>query len=71
VFGISLSDNLIYFGLTALTLNLIVAAIGTFICRALDIDSGTDDTHPTDYLADAGDPEVVDRLDPLSTPPVD
>ncbi len=38
---------------------------------ALGIDAGTDDTHPTDYLADAGDPEVVDRLDPLSTPPVD
>uniref|UniRef100_UPI003FA5CCA5 sodium:solute symporter family protein n=1 Tax=Aeromicrobium sp. TaxID=1871063 RepID=UPI003FA5CCA5 len=71
VFGISLSDNLIYFGLTALTLNLVVAAIGTFICRALDIDAGTDDTHPTDYLADAGDPEVVDRLDPLATAPVD
>lgn len=71
VFGISLSDNLIYFGLTALVLNLIVAVVGTFICRALDVDAGTDDTHPTDYLADAGDPEVVDRLDPLATPPVD
>ncbi|KQV75815.1 sodium:solute symporter [Aeromicrobium sp. Root344] len=71
VLGVNLSDNLIYFGLTALVLNLIVAAVGTVICRALDIDAGTDDTHPTDYLADAGDPEVVDRLDPLSTPPVD
>ena len=71
VLGINLSDNLIYFGLTALVLNLLVAAIGTFVCEALGIDAGTDDTHPTDYLADAGDPEVVDRLDPLSTPPVD
>jgi SSS family solute:Na+ symporter len=71
VLGISLSDNLIYFGLTALTLNLIVAAVGTVIFQALGVDAGTDDTHPTDYLADAGDPEVVDRLDPLSTPPVD
>lgn len=67
VFGIDLSDNLVYFGLTVLTLNLLVAVIGTLICRALEVDAGTDDTHPTDYLADAGDPEVVDRLDPLST----
>jgi SSS family solute:Na+ symporter len=71
VFGVKLSDNLIYFGLTALVLNVLVTVIGTFICRALDVDSGIDDTHPTDYLADAGDPEVADRLDPLATPPVD
>ncbi|MGA8988530.1 hypothetical protein [Aeromicrobium sp.] len=62
--------NLIYFGITALVLNLIVADLGTYVCRALSVDAGVDDTHPTDYLADAGHPEVVDRLDPVSTPPV-
>jgi len=71
IFGISISNNLIYFGITALVLNLVVAVIGTYVCRALDVDAGTDDTHPTDYLADAGDPDVTDRLDPMSTPPVD
>lgn len=71
VFGVHLSDNLIYFGLTALVLNLLVGVVGTYVLRSLDVSAGTDDTHPTDYLADAGDPDVEDRLDPLSTPPVD
>jgi SSS family solute:Na+ symporter len=68
VFGISISENLIYFGLTALVLNLLVAVIGTYVCRALGIDAGTDQTHPSDYLADAGDPDVTEGLDPIATP---
>lgn len=65
VFGIDISDNLIYFGLTALVLNLLVTVILTPILRALGVDEGVDDTRPSDYHADAGDPEVVDELEPL------
>ncbi len=68
VFGLHLSDNLIYFGVTALLLNLIVAVIGTYICRAFKVDAGRDETHPSDYLADAGDPDVEEVLDPIATP---
>ena len=68
VFGIHISENLIYFGMTALVLNLIITAIGTFILKATNISAGVDETHPTDYLADAGDPEVEELLDPIATP---
>ncbi|TXL57341.1 monocarboxylate uptake permease MctP [Aeromicrobium terrae] len=69
VFGIDLSDNLIYFGLTALVLNLIVSVVLTVVFRATGVYEGIDDTKPSDYHADAGDPEVVEELDPLETPP--
>jgi SSS family solute:Na+ symporter len=69
VFGVDLSDNLIYFGLTALVLNLVVSVLLTFTFRAMGVDEGVDDTRPSDYHADAGDPEVVEELDPLETPP--
>lgn len=68
VFGWQISDNLIYFGITALVLNLLVAIIGTFVLRRTSISAGTDETQPSDYLADAGDPEVEDVLDPIATP---
>lgn len=68
VFGIHISDNLVYFGVTALVLNLIVAVIGTVLLNATGVSAGIDETHPSDYLADAGDPEVEDALDPIATP---
>src|SRR5690606_12861609 len=58
VFGIHITDHLIYFGLTALVLNLLVATILTFVLRAASVSAGTDDTRPSDYHADAGDPGV-------------
>ena len=69
VFGIHLTDNLIYFGLTALVLNLLVSAILTVVFRAVGISAGVDDTRPGDYHAEAGDPEVAEELDPIETPP--
>ena len=69
VFGITITDNLIYFGLTSLVLNLIVAAVLTVVFRAAGVSAGVDDTRPSDYHADAGDPEVADELDPIATPP--
>jgi len=68
VFGIKISDNLIYFGITALVLNLAVAIVGTYVLRVLNVSAGTDGTHPSDYLADAGDPDVGEALDPIVTP---
>jgi SSS family solute:Na+ symporter len=68
VFGIHLSDSLIYFGCTALVLNLVVSIVGTIILRATNVSPGVDDTHPSDYLADAGDPEVEEVLHPIATP---
>ena len=68
VFGVQISDNLIYFGVTALVLNLLVAVIGTLALRMANVSAGTDGTQPSDYLADAGDPEVEDVLDPIATP---
>jgi solute:Na+ symporter, SSS family len=69
VFGWEITDNLIYFGLTALVLNLIVATILTLLFRIARVPAGVDDTRPGDYHADAGDPEVADELDPIKTPP--
>ncbi|MGZ5366112.1 monocarboxylate uptake permease MctP [Aeromicrobium sp.] len=63
VFGIQISENLIYFGCTALVLNLIVAVIGTLILRATNVSAGVDETLPSDYLADAGDPDVEEVPD--------
>ncbi|MEO6472194.1 MAG: sodium:solute symporter [Aeromicrobium sp.] len=68
VFGIHISDNLIYFGMTALVLNLTIAVVGTFILKATNVSAGVDETHPTDYLADAGDPDVEEELDAIHTP---
>ena len=68
VFGVQISENLIYFGITALVLNVVVAVVGTVVLRATNISAGVDGTHPSDYLADAGDPEVEEALDPIMTP---
>lgn len=65
IFGVTISENLIYFGVTALVLNLVVAVIGTWVLRALHVSEGHDETSPRDYLADAGDPQVADELQVL------
>ncbi len=69
VFGVPISDNLIYFGLTALVLNLLVTTILTIVFRGARVPAGVDGTRPSDYHADAGDPEVTEELDPIATPP--
>ncbi|MGI8768940.1 MAG: monocarboxylate uptake permease MctP [Propionibacteriaceae bacterium] len=47
-----------YIGLTALVLNIVVAAVLTLIFRAANLSNGTDITQESDYFADAGDPGV-------------
>jgi len=52
-----------YIALTAFVINVLVAVVLTFVLRAVDVDNGTDETDPSDYHADAGDPGVADILE--------
>jgi SSS family solute:Na+ symporter len=54
------TDKQVYIALTAFVINLVVVTVLTVILRALKVPEGVDSTHPTDYLADAGDPGVKD-----------
>ncbi|MFL6130443.1 MAG: monocarboxylate uptake permease MctP [Mycobacteriales bacterium] len=47
-----------YIALTAFTLNVVVAVVLTFVLRATGVPEGLDQTEPSDYHADAGDPRV-------------
>ncbi|TCM48211.1 monocarboxylate uptake permease MctP [Kribbella sp. VKM Ac-2568] len=58
--NIPFTETQVYIGLTAFGINLIVTIVLTLILRALNVPSGEDATHSTDYLADAGDPGVKD-----------
>jgi SSS family solute:Na+ symporter len=48
----------VYTGVIALTLNLVVAAVGTLMLCAAGAPAGADTTHPGDYHFEAGDPGV-------------
>jgi SSS family solute:Na+ symporter len=54
------TDKQVYIALTAFVINLVVVIVLTVILRALKVPEGVDSTHPTDYVADAGDPGVKD-----------
>jgi SSS family solute:Na+ symporter len=49
----------IYVGFVAVVVNLLVAVIATAILRAAKVTDGGDDTSPSDYTADEGDPRVT------------
>ena len=53
-----------YIALTAFVLNIVVAVVLTFVFRAMKAPDGVDQTEPSDYFADAGDPRVqpIDEL---------
>jgi solute:Na+ symporter, SSS family len=55
---VPLVGKLGYIALTAFVLNLIVAVALTFVFRTLKGTEGVDETEPSDYYADAGDPRV-------------
>jgi solute:Na+ symporter, SSS family len=68
-FGSSLDEvpfvgKLGYIALTAFVINLIVAVVLTFVFRATKSPEGVDQTEPSDYYADEGDPRVqpIDEL---------
>jgi solute:Na+ symporter, SSS family len=48
-----------YIALTAFVLNIVVVVVANLVLRAVRAPAGTDATSPADYLADAGDPQVV------------
>lgn len=48
-----------YIGLTALVINVAIAAVGTLILRAARVGNGTDITKQADYFADAGEEGVA------------
>jgi SSS family solute:Na+ symporter len=56
--NIGLIGQIGYIGLTAVVLNVVVAVVGTFALRAINVPAGADVTDSDDYHADAGDPRV-------------
>jgi SSS family solute:Na+ symporter len=66
-FGGSLAEipglgDLGYIALIAFVLNVAVAVVATLILQALKVPNGVDQTEPSDYQADSGDPRVQDDL---------
>ncbi|MEW2633085.1 monocarboxylate uptake permease MctP [Streptomyces sp. NPDC048389] len=55
-----------YIGLTAFVLNVVVTVVLTFVMRAAKAPDGIDETSPSDYTADAGDPGVKVELPPAT-----
>ncbi|QKV92641.1 sodium:solute symporter [Streptomyces sp. NA02950] len=55
-----------YIGLTAFVLNVVVTVALTVILRAVKAPDGVDETSPSDYRADAGDPGVEVELPPAT-----
>jgi solute:Na+ symporter, SSS family len=52
-----------YIALTAFVLNVLVAVLLTLVLRAAKVPPGSDETSPSDYHADAGDPGVQEVLE--------
>ncbi|MCM2421529.1 monocarboxylate uptake permease MctP [Streptomyces sp. RKAG293] len=57
-----------YIGLTAFVINIVVAVVLTFVLKALKAPEGVDETSPSDYTADSGEPGVKKEL-PLDPEP--
>jgi SSS family solute:Na+ symporter len=57
------TDTKGYIALTAFAINVVAAVLLTFLFRGLKIAEGTDQTHPSDYHADAGDAGVQEVLE--------
>ena len=62
--AIPMIGDLGYLALTAFVINVVIAALLTFIFNAMNVDRGVDETIMGDYFADAGDP----RVEKLDTP---
>jgi SSS family solute:Na+ symporter len=60
---IPFTDTKGYIALTAFVINVIVAALLTFLFRAMKVNEGQDHTSPSDYHADAGDAGVQEVLE--------
>jgi SSS family solute:Na+ symporter len=60
---IPFTDTKGYIALTAFVINVIVAVVLTLVLRGMRVDEGVDQTKPSDYVADAGDPGVEEVLE--------
>src|SRR3954447_16328901 len=56
---IPFTDTKGYIALTAFVINVLVVVVLTFVFRGLKVAEGVDETRPSDYHADAGDPGVT------------
>ncbi|NUR06645.1 MAG: sodium:solute symporter [Nocardioidaceae bacterium] len=59
---IPFTDTKGYIALTALVINILVAVVLTLVLRAVKVGEGVDQTRPSDYVADSGDPGVEEVL---------
>ncbi|KOX27660.1 MULTISPECIES: monocarboxylate uptake permease MctP [unclassified Streptomyces] len=57
-----------YIGLTAFVLNVLVTVVLTFVLKAVKAPEGIDETSPSDYTADAGDPGVKTEMEKVTAP---
>jgi SSS family solute:Na+ symporter len=57
------TDTKGYIALTAFVINVLVAVVATLVLRGLKVAEGADQTHPSDYHADAGDAGVTEVLE--------
>ena len=53
-----------YIAVTAFVMNVVIAVVLTLVFNALKVSPGRDETVPSDYEADAGDPTVRSELAP-------
>ena len=58
----------IYAGILAISVNLIVVVIGTYVLRAMKQPEGTDGTGLEDYFADQGDPRFTELPEVVAGP---
>ena len=61
---IPFTSTKVYIGVTALVINVVVAALLTLALRALKAPAGTDETKPADYYSDKASPEVTQAIRP-------
>src|SRR4051794_33549211 len=66
--GFGDTKTTIYTGIVALALNIIVAVVVTLIVRATGRPYGEDQTHPDNYVVEAGDPGVKPLPEPEAAP---
>ncbi|MHB1614128.1 MAG: monocarboxylate uptake permease MctP [Actinomycetes bacterium] len=52
-----------YIALTAMVINLVIAAVLTVVLRLVGSSAGADSTTTADYIADVGDPKVTDLVE--------
>jgi SSS family solute:Na+ symporter len=58
------TDTKVYIAVVAFLLNVALSVLLTAVFRVLKVPDGVDQTRPSDYTADEGDPRVEPQVDP-------